>query len=136
MNKTLTCFFLLIFAGSSAATELVYTPVNPSFGGNPANGSDLLGQAQAQNTKKAPTSSRFSQTSELDRFNASLESRLLSQLLADLGQGGTNTGSLSTSDFLVTVEQGTNGLVIRTKDKNTGETTEISVDGLRANNNN
>ena len=31
------------------ATELVYTPINPSFGGNPLNGQFLLNEAQAQN---------------------------------------------------------------------------------------
>ena len=30
------------------ASELVYHPVNPTFGGNPLNGAPLLSQAQAQ----------------------------------------------------------------------------------------
>ena len=41
---------LLIGLASAAAvqaTELVYTPVNPSFGGNPLNGTWLLNNAQA-----------------------------------------------------------------------------------------
>jgi curli production assembly/transport component CsgF len=33
---------------AAAASELVYHPVNPTFGGNPANGSNLLAEAQAQ----------------------------------------------------------------------------------------
>ena len=40
---------LLLSTGASA-TELVYTPVNPSFGGSPLNGAWLLGNAQAQNS--------------------------------------------------------------------------------------
>jgi curli production assembly/transport component CsgF len=32
----------------ASASSLVYTPVNPTFGGNPANGPNLLAQAQAQ----------------------------------------------------------------------------------------
>ena len=35
--------------GLVQATELVYTPINPSFGGNPLNGTWLLNNAQAQN---------------------------------------------------------------------------------------
>ena len=35
----------LALAGSAAAQELVYTPVNPSFGGNPFNSAHLLGTA-------------------------------------------------------------------------------------------
>ena len=32
----------------TVASELVYHPVNPTFGGNPLNGTPLLSQAQAQ----------------------------------------------------------------------------------------
>jgi curli production assembly/transport component CsgF len=34
--------------GPAVASEIVYHPVNPSFGGNPLNGSSLLSAAQAQ----------------------------------------------------------------------------------------
>lgn len=33
---------------SASASEMVYHPVNPTFGGNPLNGSFLLSTAQAQ----------------------------------------------------------------------------------------
>ncbi|WP_226944972.1 curli assembly protein CsgF, partial [Pseudomonas aeruginosa] len=36
------------------ATELVYAPVNPSFGGNPLNGTYLLNNATAQDRHKDP----------------------------------------------------------------------------------
>ena len=48
---------LLLGFGSGGlvqATELVYTPVNPSFGGNPLNGTWLLNNAQAQNDYDDP----------------------------------------------------------------------------------
>jgi curli production assembly/transport component CsgF len=35
--------------GPSQASSLVYTPINPSFGGNPNNGVILLDEANAQN---------------------------------------------------------------------------------------
>jgi curli production assembly/transport component CsgF len=35
-------------ASYASASSLVYTPTNPTFGGNPANGANLLAQAQAQ----------------------------------------------------------------------------------------
>ena len=44
----------LLLSSGLSATELVYTPVNPSFGGSPLNGAWLLGSAQAQNDKKDP----------------------------------------------------------------------------------
>ncbi|MCX8042556.1 MAG: curli assembly protein CsgF [Desulfobacterota bacterium] len=37
---------------ATTASELVYTPVNPSFGGSPLNGQWLLGYAGAQNKFK------------------------------------------------------------------------------------
>ncbi|MCL6268546.1 curli assembly protein CsgF [Sansalvadorimonas sp. 2012CJ34-2] len=133
MGKSSVISLLLGVAASfTQASELIYTPVNPSFGGNPANGAYLLGGAQAQNDTKAKSSSNsFNQTSELDRFNSSLQSRLLSQMLADLGQGKNNNGRLETDDFLVVITQGGSGdLVVQTTDKNTGESTEIVVNGL------
>lgn len=39
---------------SALSSELVYTPINPSFGGSALNGSFLLGKAQAQNKHKSP----------------------------------------------------------------------------------
>jgi len=39
---------------SAFSSELVYTPINPSFGGSALNGSFLLGKAQAQNKHKSP----------------------------------------------------------------------------------
>jgi curli production assembly/transport component CsgF len=38
----------LLLSTSAFATEQVYHPVSPSFGGNPLNGSFLLSTAQAQ----------------------------------------------------------------------------------------
>jgi curli production assembly/transport component CsgF len=45
----LVSMIILLCAGSGAvASEIVYHPVNPTFGGNPLNGNPLLSQAQAQ----------------------------------------------------------------------------------------
>jgi len=40
--------FLGLAANMASAGSLTYTPTNPTFGGNPLNGSFLLSQAQAQ----------------------------------------------------------------------------------------
>ncbi|QGW22485.1 curli production assembly protein CsgF [Stutzerimonas degradans] len=118
---------LLLSAGASA-TELVYTPINPSFGGSPLNGSWLLGNAQAQNDHKDPDapSRSASSLSALDRFTSQLESRLLSDLLVNVGNG--ETGSLTTDDFIVDVTENDLGdLVIVITDRATGETSEVVV---------
>jgi len=38
----------IILSASASATEQVYRPVSPTFGGNPLNGNFLLSTAQAQ----------------------------------------------------------------------------------------
>lgn len=122
-----------LFSGTLAATELVYTPVNPSFGGNPLNGAWLLGSAQAQNDTKDPDAidrSALTGQSALDRFTSQLEARLLSDLLGDLGE--TNTGSLTTDDFIVNIVNDSGNLTIEITDRLTGEVSEISVTGYGA----
>lgn len=125
--KVVAGFMLVAGAGAS---ELVYQPVNPNFGGNPLNGSHLLGNAQAQNDYKDPeaSSSGYERPSDLERLTSSLQSRLLSQLLADVGAG--NEGSIVTEDFAINIVDDQGVLSILIEDINTGEITQIEVDGL------
>lgn len=113
------------------ATELVYTPINPSFGGNPLNGTWLLNNAQAQNDYDDPdlkSRPSVAGTSALERFTSQLQSRLLSQLLDNISTG--NTGSLSTDSFIVNVIDDSGALSIQVTDRATGEISEIQVNGL------
>lgn len=128
--KTLCLGGLLFTAQLANATELVYTPVNPSFGGSPLNGAWLLGSAQAQNKKKDPDAfdrSSLAGSSPLERFTSQLEARLLSGLLTDLGAG--NTGSLTTDDFIVSIINDSGNLSVIITDRLTGEVSEIIVNG-------
>ena len=116
---------------AAQATELVYTPVNPSFGGNPLNGTWLLNNAQAQNDHDDPdlkSRSSVAGTSALERFTSQLQSRLLGQLLDNISTG--NTGSLSTDSFIVNVIDDSGALSIEVTDRVTGEVSEIQVNGL------
>jgi len=126
------CLLAGIFAGHAQATELVYTPVNPAFGGNPLNGTWLLNNAQAQNDFDDPDlkdrTSAFGGTSALERFSNQLESRLLSQLLDNISDG--KTGSMSTDSFLIDVIDDSGALSIRVTDRATGEVSLIKVSGL------
>lgn len=119
----------LVLSAGVSATELVYTPVNPSFGGSPLNGAWLLGNAQAQNDTKDPDAidrSRQGGTSALDRFTSQLESRLLSDLLGNVKNG--ETGSITTDDFIVDIANDDIGnLVVKITDRLTGEISEIIV---------
>ncbi|MCM0147298.1 curli production assembly protein CsgF [Photobacterium galatheae] len=130
MKGKVCSLILMGFIGWGAqATELIYTPVNPNFGGNPLNGNFLLGVANAINDHKDPNASDpFEEQSDLERLTANLESRLISQLLADVGNG--NTGQLSTDDFLLNIVDDNGKLLIQITDKKTGESSTIQVNGL------
>ena len=127
------CLWLLCLGGCglAQATELVYTPINPSFGGNPLNGTWLLNNAQAQNDYDDPDlkdRTAIAGTSALERFSSQLQSRLLGQLLDNISTG--NAGSLSTDAFIVNVIDDSGALTIEVTDRATGEISEILVNGL------
>src|SRR3546814_12008146 len=78
MSSGVAAAFLLT-ASPALAQDMVYEPINPSFGGNPFNSAHLLGIANAQNDFKDPSSTTG--RSEADLFSRQLQSRLLSALL-------------------------------------------------------
>ena len=125
------CLLGLGACALAQGTELVYTPINPSFGGNPLNGTWLLNNAQAQNDYDDPDlkdRTSIAGTSALERFSSQLQSRLLGQLLDNISTG--NTGSLSTDAFIVNVLDDSGALTIEVTDRATGEISEIQVNGL------
>jgi len=116
------------------ASELIYEPTNPNFGGNPLNGTFLLSNAQSQDDNKDPDSlaDLYEQPSALDRFTDSLETRLLNQLLTDVGNG--NSGELITDDFIVQIVDNDGVLTVLITDRETGDTSEVIVSGLNPTN--
>lgn len=118
---------------TSYATELVYAPVNPTFGGNPNNGSVLLSGAQAQNSYKAPT------LSPVEKFNNSMQQAILSRLESNalnymFGKTDTLTAkTYETATFSVVITDVAGGkLKVETTDKTTGATATFTVDALAA----
>jgi curli production assembly/transport component CsgF len=80
---------LVVTASAPAlASELVYHPVNPTFGGNPLNGAPLLSQAQAQGEGVKSGS----QGPDLSGLNNAL-SNLGSGAIVIGGSGTGNNGS-------------------------------------------
>lgn len=112
------------------AGELIYTPINPSFGGDPFMGSYLLGKAQSQDTNTDPNTRGIESLSSTERLIQSLESRLISQLISDVGAGNVGEGSFDSGDFSVVVRDEGGQLIVRVIDKVTGDVTNISVGGL------
>lgn len=125
----------LLCAEAAQASELVYTPINPSFGGNPLNGPTLLNEAQVQNHFKEPTTaSPLSQQSALQQFNSALRNAILSRISSAVTSDivGTNgqliPGTVETSDFRIAiVSLGDGVLQITTTDKTTGQSTQFQV---------
>ena len=121
------------FGAPALASELVYAPVNPSFGGSPLNGSVLLNAAQAQSKHKEPDIA-LSQKTGLQDFNDLLERSVLSQLASAatssvLGSNGRLTpGTVETGNFRITIlDLGGGALRITTTDRLTGQTTSFQV---------
>jgi curli production assembly/transport component CsgF len=129
-------FVALALAGVACAawaTELVYTPVNPNFGGSPLNGSTLLSQAQAQNKSKDPDA-ESSKQSALQQFNDSLQRAVLGRVASALTSnivgvdGKLIPGTIETSDFTINiVDTGGGTLTVTTTDKTTGASTSFEV---------
>lgn len=127
---------LALLTGSACAAELVYLPVNPNFGGYPANGPGLLASAAATNKHKEEPlggSSPFNQ-SPLAQFNQTLERTVLSQLAAAatsklMGQDGKLVpGTFTTANFIITVTDLGGGILrVTTTEKSTGVTTTFEV---------
>ncbi|AKM42747.1 curli assembly protein CsgF [Burkholderia contaminans FFH2055] len=119
------------------SSTLVYQPNNPNFGGNPANGPNLLNEANAQNKHTDPSLSAFSSptsTSSLDQFNAQLQQAILSRVAGSVTNSivGTNgelkPGTISTGNFTIVVSAAGNGnLQVTTTDKTTGATSTFIV---------
>lgn len=112
------------------AGELVYRPLNPSFGGDPFMGSYMLSKAQAQDTNTDPNARRTQPLSPSQRLIQNLESRLISQLISDVGRGEISDGGFDSDDFSVVVSDVGGELTVRVVDKLTGDVTSISVGGL------
>ncbi|MFZ5666096.1 MAG: curli assembly protein CsgF [Pseudomonadota bacterium] len=117
--------------GSEAvAQDIVYQPVNPSFGGNPFNSNHLLGIANAQNDFTNPASS--SSSSQADIFARQLQSRLLSALSSQIvtaifGDNPQESGTISFGGQTVRFIRSLTEVTITIINDDTGEETVIVV---------
>lgn len=124
--------------GTAGATELVYYPLNPSFGGNPLNGTVFLNSAITTNKHTDPDLDEnelgFQEQSPLEQFNDTLERAILSRMASAasskiIGSDGQFVpGRLETDNFTIDVTDTGNGvLTITTIDKLMGGSTTFQV---------
>jgi curli production assembly/transport component CsgF len=124
---------LALLSSNPAAADLIYTPINPSFGGDPFNSNHLQGLAASQTTFEE-TSGSSRQTST-ERFLSMLQSRLYSSLASQVagaifGEDAQPNGTIIFDDQQVSfVNTGTQIQLVVT-DFSTGQVTNITIPTL------
>ena len=130
---------LLMVAGGASASELVYRPIDPAFGGNPFNGPFLIDTAKIQNghnakDRRSSTSglSGISGLSDQQQFVRILQSRLLSDMASKVadaifGENAQDSGEFRYGSQVVSFSRGVDSISIDIFNEQTGERTQISV---------
>lgn len=138
--------FAGLTAGMPAASagDLVYSPINPSFGGNPLNSSHLLGLANAQRTATTGSTTSLTGglgdtgttpgTSDAELFVRQLQGRLLSALASQVtdaifGANPANSGTIKFGDTEIFFDQSSGSQILLRITDATG-VTEIVVPRL------
>ncbi len=124
-------------AAPAMASELIYYPRNPSFGGNPAYGHVLLNSALATKTQTDPgldDPMGIEQKTPLEQFNETLERQVINRLTTAatskiIGPNGQLIpGNLETDNFIISIADIGNGMLnVTTTDKLTGASTTFMV---------
>ncbi|MGO3932768.1 curli production assembly/transport component CsgF [Rhodopseudomonas pseudopalustris] len=91
----------LASAGTAIAGSLVYTPVNPAFGGSPLNGSWIMQQATAGNHFNRASTTTSTQLTQSQIFAQQLQSQLYASLANQITQAifGVNAQQSGTFSF-------------------------------------
>lgn len=122
---------LSLVGSAAAAQDLVYEPVNPSFGGNPFNSAHLLGIANAQNDFRDPRTAATS-NSQADIFARQLQSRLLSALSSQIvdaifGENPQERGTISFGGQTIDFTRSLESVTLNITNDETGEVTTIVI---------
>lgn len=146
MKRTLVAAIFVgavIEISAAFAGDLVYTPINPSFGGNPLNSSHLLGTANAQRTATARSGTSLgggtggdggtTGSSDADLFVRQLQGRLLSALASQVteaifGANPQDYGEITFGDTKIIFDRTMSSITLTITDP-TG-TTQIVVPQL------
>ncbi len=128
--RALIACLVLAPATPLSAQDMVYEPINPTFGGNPFNSAHLLGVAGAQNKTKDPSSTTTN--SQADVFARQLQSRLLSALSSQIvdaifGENPQESGTITFGGQTIRFERGLESVTLTITDDASGEITTIVV---------
>lgn len=128
---TTTSFVLAAsFPVSAMASDLIYSPINPSFGGNPFNSAHLLGVANSINKYKDPSATTSSDPAA--QFLRTLQSRLLSTLASQItevifGENAQESGLIKFGDQEISFVRGLDSVTLTISDMATGTVSQIVV---------
>jgi curli production assembly/transport component CsgF len=134
-------FIVLVSASPSFAGQLVYQPINPSFGGNPFNSQHLLGIANAIDKYQDPAevARQAQQDAQLRALNdpkaefaRTIQSSLLSQISQQIssqiyGEKARPNGTFQIGDTNVSFFRSGPNTVVDITDSANGGTTRISI---------
>ncbi len=139
MNRLHSCLVMLLLLVAPSVTvqaqDLVYMPLNPSFGGSPFNAQWLLSEAQAQYSfarEQQEAATQAVKSDPLSDFKQNLDRQILSMLSRQLvtntfGETSLKDGHYEMGDFVVDVSSTLEGIVINIFDKGTGGETNVIV---------
>ncbi len=135
-SKTMTLTLLLLVCAASTRADIIYKPINPSFGGDPFNSNHLQGLAASQNQFKPESTN--SKQSDSERFISMLESRLYSGLASQVaeaifGDNAQPSGTITFDDQTIVFNNTGTSIELTITDLNTGEVTNIVIPTLVAN---
>lgn len=147
-KKIILVMGVSLCAVTAQAAEFVYTPINPSFGGNPNNTSHLLSIAGAIKNSTAsdyidPTTGDSGDTTDstkndaADLFVRQLQGRLLSALASQVtdsifGDNPQESGKITFGDTEVSFSRENGNIKLTISDFGDGTVTEIIVPQLIA----
>ncbi|WP_245413733.1 curli assembly protein CsgF [Fulvimarina endophytica] len=146
--RLISISLLVSVSGSATAGDLVYQPINPSFGGNPLYSAHLLGIANAQRDATASDAGRDDAasaltagrtqagTSDADLFVRQLQGRLLSALAGQVtdaifGDQPQTSGTVRFGDTTVTFQRGLAEIRLSILNSTDGTITDIVVPVLQ-----
>jgi curli production assembly/transport component CsgF len=119
---------------SASASTIIYTPVNPAFGGSPLNSPYLLGVAGAINGYKDPTATSTADPAKL--FTQQLQGQLLSALSTQItsvifGPNAAQSGKIVFGDQTIAFVKGLESTQLTITNTSTGTVTNIAIPTLQ-----
>jgi curli production assembly/transport component CsgF len=134
INAKQGLILLAMAVGLTVASELVYVPVNPSFGGNPYNSQWLLSCAQSQNSLTEKSSADLLKQDPLEEFKESLNRQILSRFSSEIVQAAfgeseddLQEGHYQIGDYTIDVKPLSSNIRVEITDAVTGNSTVIEV---------